>query len=263
MLTILLTFSLLASMGQALVLDDPGSLMFKEGEILEYRLRYGWFTVGKAEVTVDPDDQQFEGQSCYKVDIAGRTAGLVGIFTHVEDSWGAYVNKKTMLPVHAYSDIEEGKYTRNERIYFNQETGDIVVEMTKKGRKRPTKYYDYGPQIHDLISGYMYLRNTDFRFLNKNDTVRLRAFYDEIYYDMKVLYKGTEMLDTQVGELDAHKVVPIVPENDIFPGTQPITIWVSADDNQLPLKIEADMFFGTAHTELVGYKNLRYGPDFN
>ncbi len=238
-------------------------LKFKKGEILEYRLRYGWFTVGMAEMKVDDVFHDFQGQECYKIDIKGRTAGLVGIFTHVDDTWGAYIASNSMLPLHAYADIEEGKYTRNERIFFDQKSGDITVEMTKKGEPRPTKFYDYGPQIHDLISGYMHLRNVDMHGLMLNDTIRFKAFYDEIFYDFKVVYKGREVIDSDVGELNAHVLVPIIPENDIFPGETPITIWVSADANQLPLKVEADMFFGTAHGELINYKNLRFGPDFS
>jgi hypothetical protein len=239
---------------------EDHSLRFKTGEQLSFRLSYGWFTVGKANL--DVKDSVYDTRECYKVNISGRTAGLVGVFAHVDDDWGAYITKDRMLPLMAYSDIIEGSYTRNERIYFDQGNRKIRVEMTKKGTKRPTKYYETEGDIHDLLSGYLYLRNLDYNSMKPGDTVRFDAYYDQIFYDFGILYEGKEMVDTEVGELYAHKVIPIIPENKIFPGENPITAWVSADLNQLPLMVEARMFFGKAYVELTDYKNLKYGPDF-
>ncbi len=242
--------------------NDSSDLRFLKGETLQFRLSYGWFTVGRAKLVVDPDFHVYENEQCYKIDITGHTAGFIGLFARVNDMWGAYVSKETMLPKMAYADIQEGNYTRQEKIYFDQDTGDIKVEMTKKKRKRPTKYYDFGPEIHDLISGYMLLRNMDFSKLAAGDTIRFKAFYDEIFYDMKVVFEGTEIIKTKVGRLTAYRVVPLIPENKIFPGKKPITGWVSADANQLPLRVSANMFFGTAYCDLTGYKNIKFGPDF-
>ncbi len=239
------------------------TIRFNKGELLQFKLSYGWFTVGKADLKVDTQLHEYLARPCYKVDISGRTAGLVGIFARVDDVWGAYVSEETLLPVMAYADIKEGNYTRNERIHFNQETGDIMVEMTKREKKRPTKYYDFGPEIHDLISGYLHLRNVDFSSMDIGDTVRFKAFYDEIFYDFKVVMEGKEMIRSKVGELLAYKLVPLIPENKIFPGEKPITAWVSADANQLPLRISARMFFGTAYCELTNYQNIKYGVDFD
>lgn len=242
--------------------ENPENLRFKQGERLEYRLSYGWFTVGYGEMIVDAEDHIYNDKDSYKFEIFGRTAGLVGIFTDVNDNWGAYLNKQTMLPEHAFANIQEGKYTRNERIFFDQSTGDIRVEMTKKGRIRPTKNYNYGTEIHDLISGYMYLRNYDFSEVPVGDTVQFNAFYDEIFYDFRIILDAVEDIDSDVGDLKAYRLIPLFPENDIFPGEHPITFWVSADQNQLPLRVEARMFFGKAYGDLINYKNIKYGPDF-
>ena len=235
---------------------------FKTGEHLVFRLGYGWFTLGRADLKIEPALVTYQNKPCYKVEIEGKTTGILGAFSKVDDLWGAYVDSETLLPMLAYSDIHEGNYSREEAIHFDQAAGKIRVEMTKRKKVRPTKYYETDKDVHDMISGYLHMRNIDFRRMSVGDTVRFQAFYDEIFYDFGVVYDGKEEIKTKVGDLMAYRIIPVIPENEIFPGTNPITAWISADSNQLPLVIKADMFFGSAVVELTDYKNIRYGPDF-
>ena len=79
---------------------------------------------------------------------------------------------------------------------------------------------------------------------------------------MEIIYEGIVELKTKVGRLRAHKIIPIMPENKIFPGKYPITAWFTADKNRLPLRVDAKMSFGTAYVELTNYENVRFGPDY-
>lgn len=232
------------------------------GEYLEFQLSYGWFTVGKANLKVADSFKEVEEKDCYKVEINGKTAGILGAFSKVNDHWGAYVEKDELLPLISYSDLQEGKYQREEYIVFDQEQGTITVDMTKRNKKRPRKVYDVDGDIHDLLSGYMNLRSVNYSSLKDGDTVRFRTFYDEEFYNFGFVFDGKELVDTEVGELFAYRIIPLMPENKIFPGKNPITAWISADANQLPLLVKANMFFGTAYVELTNYKNIKYGPDF-
>tara|TARA_B110000503_G_scaffold73339_1_gene113281 strand:- start:6040 stop:6861 length:822 start_codon:yes stop_codon:yes gene_type:complete len=234
---------------------------FVAGEVLTFKLNYGWFTIGEAFLNIS--EKLFQNKSSYHLEIKGGTAGFLEVFAKVDDRWGAYISKSNLLPMFSYSDIKEGKYTREDKTYFDQETHRIKVEKTKKGIKRPVTYFDYKGDMYDLMSGYLMLRNIDYSLLKIGDTVRFNAFYDDVFYDFGLVYEGTEILKTKVGKQRAHKVSPILPNNQVFTGNHPITAWISADENQLPLKIEAQMFFGTASCVLVAYKNVKYGPDYD
>ncbi|MFT4737541.1 MAG: hypothetical protein ACJAZM_000549 [Cyclobacteriaceae bacterium] len=236
---------------------------FNLGEELQFDLGYGWFTLGKADLKVANTLVPLDNKSCYEVEIKGRTTGLLGTFSKVDDAWGGFVDHESMLPLSAYADLQEGKYQRKEDIQYDYETGEIRIDMIKRQKPKPTKYYPIEEELYDLISGYLKIRNLDYSNMNIGDTVKFKAFYDEIYYDLGVLYEGIETVKTPVGKLKAHRIIPIIPKNKIFTGTNPIVAWISADPNQLPLKIEANMFFGHAFVELTNYKNIKYGPNFN
>jgi hypothetical protein len=239
-----------------------GTTPVSKGEELEFKLSYGWFTLGKASLTISDDYHVLRDRECYKVEVQGQTAGLLGAFSKVDDYWKSYVTKEELIPLESHSDLQEGRYMRKEKVIFDQDRGTITVDMIKRNKKRPIKVYEAEGVIHDLLSGYVNMRTINYNSLAEGHTVRFKAFYDEVFYDFGFVYDGREMVDTEVGELIAHKIIPLLPENDIFPGENPITTWISADLNQLPLLIRAKMFFGTAYVELTNYKNIKYGPDF-
>lgn len=263
MILLILLFSFFNTNGQVVVNDEPASYNFKKGEHLEFKLSYGWFTVGKASVDIDNQFHKYDNRQCYKVDAKGQTAGLLGVFTHVDDRWGAYITKENLKPLHAYRDIEEGKFQRIEKTFFDHEQGkvEVVRYNPTKDERKPGKVFDISNDVYDLMSSYLFLRNTDYTRYAKGDTIFVNTFYEEKLYNFKLLYGGVELIDTEVGKLRAHKAHLLMEPNKVFPNEKGIIAWISADANHLPLRIEAEMFFGKAYCELTSYRNIKYGPD--
>jgi len=254
---------LLAALGQAqpMMENKPVS----RGEVLKFRLSYGWFTVGRGTFKVSDEYVTRNGVECLKIDVEGRTAGLAGVFSRVDDKWGAVIDKNSFLPYYSYRDLSEGDFDLEEHVYFDYNSNKIRFEQSSKKDKkpRPTKYFDIEEaNVFDMMGGLMHARSIDYRKLKKGDTVRMNAFFDKKFYDFEMTYHGIEMINSKVGEIYCHKVVPIMEKNSVFVGEDAITFWVSADANRLPLKVSANMKFGTAYCELTGYKNIKSGIDF-
>ncbi len=262
---ILILFSCYFLEAQPTENEDPtANYKFRTGEHLDFKLSYGWFTVGKASLDIDDNFHSYKNEDCYKVEIKGETAGFLGVFTHVDDRWGAYVKKKDLLPMHAYRNIEEGKYVREERTYFDHAQGKVEVMRydPRKEKRNPKRMYEIKGDVYDLMSSYLFLRNVEFEKYRKGDTIRIKTFYEDELYNFELVFNGKEELDSKVGLLQAYKVNFLVPPSDIFPNEQGIVAWISADTNHLPLRIEAEMFFGKAYCDLTGYRNIKYGPDY-
>lgn len=214
---------------------------------------------------MDSTIHKYEDEDCYKVDIYGKTAGLLGVFAHVDDQWGAYVKQRDLLPLYSYRNIHEGKYQLEEEVKFNEEDSLIIVDAYKphKDKRKPTQYYKRDSVVFDLISGLLFMRNYDFGSLQLQDTVEMQGFLQDRFYDIRLVYEGLDVIDTRVGELTAYRITPLIPKNKIFPGERPITAWFTADRNKLPLKVKANMWVGSTTVELINYRNIRYGPDFS
>ena len=232
-----------------------------DGEVLDFRLSYGWFTVGRAKWRTDIVD--YKGDECFKSRITAKSSGLVGAFATVDDEWGEYAKTENWYPTMAWRDLKEGKYILDEKTYFDYKAKKILYEAIKKGTRQPNESLDMDKARVGMLSGFLKIRSVDLSKYKAGDEIRVEAFFEGKPYEMVVVFKGKEKLRSKVGRLWAYKVIPRLPKNSLFPGQDPISMWFSADKNQLPLRTNARMSFGTAYVELTGYKNIKYGPDYD
>jgi len=238
--------------------DKPVNL----AEKLEFKLSYGWFTVGRASWVTDSKFHKYGGEECYKLKVRAKSSGLLGVFAKVNDEWGEYMRTDDFMPMMTYRDLSEGKYRLDEKTYFDYTKEKIKYDRTKRGKVKPTEYFSMDKARLGMLGGFMQMRSIDFSKYKKNDRIKIPAFFEGETYELEVIFMGVVELKSKVGRLRAYKIIPVMPENKIFPGKYPITAWFTADRNRLPLRVEAKMSFGTTYVELTNYENVRYGPDY-
>jgi hypothetical protein len=235
---------------------------FKRGEYLEYRMHYGIFNIGKGTVKIHETYAEMNNRKCFKVDVFGKTTGLVDWVADVNDQWGAYIDTAALVPHMSYRKIREGRYKKDEVVLFDHEKGRItakVLDQKTQKYKEPV-IYDAPPQVRDLIGGFMFMRTQDFSQKKINDTIVVKGFFEDEFYQLRVLYKGKETVKVKAGKFRAVVLKPIMPANKLFDGENSITIWFSDDKNFIPLKVSANMFIGSAGVELTAFQGLRNPP---
>jgi hypothetical protein len=98
----------------------------------------------------------------------------------------------------------------------------------------------------------------DFSKLKVNDTVVVAGFFEDEFYKLKIVFRGRENVRLKVGKVRALLFAPVMPKNKMFDGENSIKAWFSDDKNRIPLKIDAEMFIGTAGVELTHYSGLKH-----
>lgn len=232
---------------------------FDVGEEVEYKMNFGVFTVGKGKMKIHPTIHNVNYRGCYRIDIWGKTSGMVDWLARVDDNWGAYVDSAALVPHIEYRILKEGNYRRNEIVKFDHATDNIEVKLVDKntGEFKEPMYYAAPDNVRSILSGLLYMRNMSLDTVNVGDTLTISGFFEDSFYDLDIIYDGKGNIKTKAGNFNAIKLVPIVPDNKIFNGENSITAWFSDDKNRIPLKVEADMFIGSAGVELISFKGLR------
>lgn len=232
---------------------------FTRGEVLNYKMSYGIFTVGRGTTQIDSKYFKINNRDCFKIEVTGKTVGMVGWVADVDDQWGAYIDTAALVPHMTYRKIREGKYKKDEVVNFDHITRKVEAKVFdhKTGKFKDPVYYKAPKQVRDLISGFMYMRTQDFSKIKMNDTVNVSGFFEDSVYNLKVIFKGRENIKTKAGKFRALIFRPSMPENSLFKGKDSITAWFSDDKNRIVLKVEADMFIGSAGVELTSYKGVR------
>jgi len=232
---------------------------FGKGEELEYKVNFGFFTVGHALTKIDSKVYSLKSRPCYKIDAFGATSGLLSWLSKVDDQWGAYVDTAALVTHVSYRKLKEGPFRRDEVVTFDQENQKAEVKVMNKetGVYDDVKYYPVERNVRDIVAGFMYLRVIDFSKRKKGDTLSISGFFEDTSYILKIIYDGKEKVNSHVGKIMCHRIIPIVPDNKLFNGENSVTAWFSADANRIPVKIQAKMFIGSTGLELTSFKGLR------
>ena len=225
---------------------------FKAGESYEYKVKYGFLTIGQANVDVDNKIFNVNNRPCYKVNVIGRTAGITTMF-RVSNTYRSYVDTLAFIPHKFIYSARENNYKRDQVMNFDHLKNEVV-----KIEKEQAKTFQVPNNIQDVISGYYFLRTIDFSKFNLGQTVTAPLFFDEDLYNMKVKFAGHGTVHTRFGKIKVLKLNPILPKNELFKGENAIRIWVSDDKNRVPVKIEFDLSIGTIDMEIKEYSGVKY-----
>lgn len=225
---------------------------FGAGEHLEYRVRYGIFNAAEAVVDVNPQIYYANGRPCYKINIVGTTLGAFSWFAKVRDEWQSWTDTSAIVSQKFYRNIQENNYRKTETTVFNHETDDALVTD-----ENGTKKYNVPNHVQDAISGYFYLRTIDFTKLAPNEAVEVPTFFENSVYKLKAKYRGKDVVKTKFGKINALRITPIMPNNQLFKGENSIRIWVSDDANKVPIKVEVDLWVGSMVMEVSSYRGAR------
>ena len=92
---------------------------FCRGEVISFKMTYGIFTVGKGSVNIHPKYYKINNRDCFKIDVYGKTVGMVDWVADVDDQWGAYIDTVAIVPHQFYRKIREGRYRKDEWTNFD------------------------------------------------------------------------------------------------------------------------------------------------
>lgn len=225
---------------------------FGPGEHLEYRVHYGFLNAAEATVDVSPTLYKVNERPCYRVNVDGRTVGAFDLVTRIRDTWRSYIDTSAILPQKFYTNLQENDYRKEENITFNHATNTVKAE-----ERTERDIFHVPDNVHDLISGYYFLRTIDFSHLANGQVLEVPAFYDDTVYNMKVRYRGRQVLKTKQGKINVIRLHPVLPSNKLFKEEESIRIFVSDDINKIPVKVEVDLWVGSMVMDLRQNSGLK------
>ncbi len=229
-----------------------------QGEELTFKVTYGFLDAAEAKMVISPYLTTIKNSPSYKIDVFGKTLGIFKLFS-VNDNWGSYLDTTKIIPYQAYRHIEEGRYRKHERTIFDYENNQAHVRLYDRNNKKllETKEYPVPGNVQDIVSGFYYLRTIDLKKYKKGDVITITGFFDKEIHNLKLIYEGKETISTEIGTFETIILSPVLPKNKLFRGNKPVSIWISNDQNKIPLKIKAKLMVGSLNMDLIHAKALR------
>jgi len=118
------------------------------------------------------------------------------------------------------------------------------------------KHFKVEPNTQDLLSAFYYARTLDMVNIRVGQEFEIQTFFDREMYPLKFKYLGKEVVKTKLGSFNCLKFRPMVEKGRVFKEEEDMTLWVSDDQNKVPIRLKTDLLVGSIEMDLVEYKNL-------
>ncbi len=225
-----------------------------DGEFFKFRVHYGFVTAGYATLKVK--NTTIKGKEVFHVRGYGETVGVSKWFFKVEDDYQSYIDKEKDIPYKFIRKIDEGGYTKDIEIDFNHNTKKATVNDKKHNE---TTVFSFPEDTQDMISAFYYLRNQlDTENIKTGDVVEMNMFFDKENYKFRLKFLGKEVLDTNFGRVRTLIFRPYVQSGRVFKEKESLTVWISDDNNKIPLLVKADLAVGSLKATLTEFKGLQH-----
>jgi hypothetical protein len=225
---------------------------FIRGEKLKFKAYYDSFMTGKvmagvATLEVKFEDKKIDGRSTFHVVGEGKSKGAFNFFYKVNDRFESYIDEEYLVPWLFIRNTHEGNYTVDDEVRFNQYSGNFSSHKANKKMK---------PGTHDIFSAFYYSRTLDFSNLKVGDRFPSNFLLDDSVYVSFIEFAGREELQTDLGKFRCLKFKPMVATGNVFSQPYPMEIWVSDDQNRIPILAKSAVVIGSVKLELTDYKGL-------
>lgn len=249
-LTLAVLFTSLMAVAQQNEFCGLRNISFIEGERLYFKVYYnmGRIWVGAGEATFNVTGEDMNGRRVYHIIGDGKTMKSYEWFYKVRDRYESYIDAGTLLPVRFIRNVNEGGFKIYNNVTFNQNIGQAV---TTNG------IFNVPKCVQDVLSAIYYARNIDYNKYQPGAKIPFTMFLDDKVYNLYIRYLGKEQIQTRYGTFNTIKITPLLIEGTIFKGGEKMAVWVTDDNNHLPVRVDSPILVGSVKVDLMGYENLR------
>ncbi|MEQ3662827.1 MAG: DUF3108 domain-containing protein [Flavobacterium sp.] len=226
---------------------------YTTGEFIKLRIHYGLVNAGYA--TLEVKEAVKNNKKVHHVVGRGYTVGMAKFFFEVNDDYQSYFDKTTNKPYQFLRKIDEGGYTKHQEGFFNQEDNTVLV---KDYKKKTEKTFSVTEDVQDIVSAFYYLRNhPKIDKLKEGESIYIDMFFDDEITKFKLKFLGREDIKTKFGKVSCMIFRPYVQAGRVFKEDESLTVWISDDENKIPIRLKASLAVGSLKADIDSFKGLK------
>ena len=145
--------------------------------------------------------------------------------------------------------MQEDNYRDKDLVFYDHE---------KKYMTGQQKSMDMPAYVQDVVSGMFYARTIDYENTVVGTSFPIDIYLDQEIYNLQFKYLGKETIKSDLGKVVCYKLRPQLVVDRVFKDEDDMTIWISADANKVPIRVEASIYVGSVKidiTKATGLKN--------
>ncbi len=242
---------------------EEEKLAFQHGERMDFVLHYKWGAINTdvGSATVKLDSLTYNGSKAFHCSAEGRTTKMFDFFFKVREDFDSWFTRDGLVPLKFTRDTYEGGYEARNTYHYNRNAAEPVIAAEVYTSKMGLKHLELPltPCTFDLPSLFFFARNMDFDGIQAGRKYPMTFAIDDEVFNVYFILYGRETIKVKgLGTVKTIKFAAKLLEGEVFKGEEDMYIWVTDDDNRLPVYFEAPLLVGKASGRLTGCEGLKY-----
>jgi Protein of unknown function (DUF3108) len=235
---------------ESVPLYQPKILPFESGEKEVYRASWnGMISVATAEVRTVPT--VVDGKKVFQVRVEAKTSKVLDLIWKMRDTISSTFDAKGLSPLRYTFNQKENSRVINTDARLDPTAKRWSVNRQQVGKR--AKIYEFESQnTLDPITAVYLARSVDFKV---GDRLYFKVFGGRYQYLLELFVEKKEPVTLESGKtVEAFRVIPRIQnitKNGYASRLNDATIWLSADERRLPIKLSSKIVFGNVQLELI------------
>ena len=227
--------------------DPPGN--FPELRPVRTTYHFGW-----SGITAGKGDMHFSkvGGKRFQLEASGGTTGFARALWKLDATYRGLADAETLRPIESTQVESYRRKKITTELNFTDASVTRIRTETPGSKENKAKPFNF-PELFDLHSAMLYLRSQP---LSDHAVYRIVVYPATSAYLATVTVLSRERVSVHAGTYNAIKfdvqLKRLGKNLELEPHRKfrRAIIWVSDDENRIPLRIEAQIFVGTVFAEL-------------
>jgi hypothetical protein len=216
---------------------------FAPGERLEYEIKWEFVPAGRAEMQVHHG--RLQGRKVYRFVLKAETNSFVSLFYKLREKIESYTDRDLKR---SYLYKERNKGSEEKKILVSFDWEDMVAQYSDFGKKREPVAIT--PGTYDPLASFYAFRT---RELREGASIEFPVTDGKKHFRGKAAVAAKERIEVNGRELETFKVKPEVNYfGGVFEESEDpsLTIWITADERKIPVKVDVKVAIGSVVAEL-------------
>jgi hypothetical protein len=260
--------SCLACLAQT-VTSKPSPALFPIGETLVYEVRWdppAWMfflpTIDAGEITLKFHERlTYNGNPAFKITADAISSGFLPRITgiSVQDYFESIVDAREFCSFKMTKKTREGKRQRDITLTFDREKGRghfVAYDVSKKPpvELKNDEVRNIPSCVQDFLSAIYHTRLRDLKI---GRSYPLTVSDNGLVKQVEIRVKKRESVECAVGTYSTLKVETVSVFGSLFRDGGTFIVWLSDDQNKIPIKFEAKVKLGKVSGSIKKMENAR------
>lgn len=228
-------------------------------EKLSYIAKYNMKGLMTELAGIDMEVTEITGRKrpVYKLKFTANTLTSWDDYVKVRHAYQTYIDPSTNKPLIMVQDSDvKGKVTKG-KYKFKHKSGIAEMEVTKSSAATINKNINIKNNTYDVVSLIYLARSLDYGHMKVGQKTPLNIVFLERIIEFNIKFLGKQTINVKgMGSKECFKIGLVLNKKFIVE-PDVTTIWISADNNRVPVLIQTIYKEGKAQIELSKYSGLK------